>query len=170
MEPRAAVLQASFDLAHLVFNAVVNDLDGEMGLYRLPGGMVPSAAAIIAHAVFGEDMMVGEASESPRVLESQGFSIRTGILEPSPAMTPEWLGMDFDLAGLKGYAEAVFARTSEFLQSATAAQLDRRIATPIGREMSAAEYLGGFGVVHIAEHAGEVSALKGAQGLKGLPF
>lgn len=170
MEPRAAVLKASFDLAHMVFNAVVADLQPGQAAFSLPGGMVPSAAAMIAHMLYGEDMMVGQAGGGTMVLESGDFGRRTGIVRPQPSMTPDWLALDFDIGGLKDYADAVFARTSAFLESADVAALDRRVSTPLGTEVTAAEYLGGFGVVHLAEHTGEVSTLKGAQGVKGLPF
>jgi hypothetical protein len=170
MDPRAEVLKASFDLAHMVFNAVVGDLSEEMARHRLPGGMVPPAAAMIAHVLYGEDMMVGQAFGEPMLIESDGWGATTGILRVSPAMTPDFLTQEFNLGGLKQYAEAVFARTNLLLERATSEQLDRRLPTPIGTEVSAAGYLGGFGVVHIAEHTGEVSALKGAQGAKGLPF
>ena len=170
MEPRATVLKASFDIAHMVFNAVVADLDPAQAEYRLPGDMVPSAAAMIAHAIYGEDMMVGWASAGPTLMDTDSFAARTGITRPQPAMTPDWLSLKFSLDGLKEYATAVFARTNGYLESATAADLDRRVRSPVGSETSGAELLAGFGVVHIAQHTGEISTLKGAQGLKGLPF
>ena len=170
MEARAQVLKASFDTAHMVFDAVVGDLNEEMAGHRLPGGMVATAAAMIAHALYGEDMMLSQASGERMLLHSNGFAAATGILQESPAMTPEWLTQEFKLIGLKDYAKAVFGRTSAFLERASETDLDRRLKSPIGTEMSAAEYLGAFGVVHIAEHTGEVSTLKGAQGVKGLPF
>ncbi len=34
----------------------------------------------------------------------------------------------------------------------------------------AIDYLATFGVVHVSEHAGEIAALKGVRGRKGLPF
>jgi hypothetical protein len=170
MEPRAQVLKSSFELAHMVFNAVVGDLSDEMARHRLPGGMVPTAGAMIAHMLYGEDMMVGQVSGEPMLIDSNGWGAKTGIVRVSPAMTPDWLTQDFNLAGLKEYAQAVFARTEAFLERASAADLDKKMPTPIGGEVSGAEYLGGFAVVHIAEHTGEVSTLKGAQGAKGLPF
>ena len=170
MEPRAALLKSSFDIAHMVFNAVIADLQPEHGAYRLPGGMVPSATAMMAHALYGEDMMVGQASGTAMLLDADGWAARTGIARPQPAMTPEWLALDFKLEGLKEYAAAVFARTTSFLESAYAAAMDRRVQSPVGGQTTGAELLAGFGVVHLAEHTGEISTLKGAQGAKGLPF
>jgi hypothetical protein len=170
MEPRAVVLKCSFDVAHMVFNAVVNDLDDEMASFQLPGGMVPCASAMIAHALYAEDATVAQAADSPTVLESAGRGAATGIVTPSLSMTPEWLAATYKLSGLKEYAAAVFGNTSAFLASATAGQLDRKVTSPFGDTVTAAELLAGLGVVHISEHAGEVSTLKGAQGVKGLPF
>jgi hypothetical protein len=31
-------------------------------------------------------------------------------------------------------------------------------------------FLGGLGLVHLSAHAGEIAALKGVHGVKGLPF
>jgi len=170
MEPRAAVLKASFDVAHMVFHAVTADLTEPVAAYRPPGGTVPAGLSLMAHALFGEDMMVNQQARGEQmVLESAGLTQATGIVNPSPEMTPEWLDSDFKLEGLKEYATVVFAATSAFLESATAEQLDRKVSHPAG-ERTAAEYLAGFGVVHLAEHTGELSALKGAQGEKGLPF
>ena len=171
MEPRAAVLKSTFDIAHMVFNAVTADLTEEQCAFELPGGMVPRAAAIFAHAVYGEDVMVNEwARGMEPVLVRGGFMEKAGITAPSNAMTPDWLAMNYNVGGLKEYAEAVFAETSTYLESATAGDMELMVNTPLGQQMPAANALGAFGIVHISEHAGEISALKGAQGAKGLPF
>ena len=171
MEPRAAVLHSTFDIAHMVFNAVTADLTDEQCVYELPGGTVPRAAAIFAHAVYGEEVMVNEwARGLEPVLLRGGFMEKAGIAATSAAMTPEWLAMQFNLTGLKEYAAEVFAETSAYLESATAEDMDRMVNTPLGQQMPAANAIGAFGIVHISEHTGEISALKGAQGAKGLPF
>jgi hypothetical protein len=154
----------------MVFNVVVADLQPHQAVYRLTGDVVPSAAAMIAHVLYGEDMMLSQASGTPMVLDSDGFASRTGITRPQPSMTPEWLALDFDLDGLKEYAAAVFQRTGAFLDSAGPDALDRRVTSPLGTEVGVAEFLAGFGVVHLAQHTGEVTTLKGAQGARGLPF
>lgn len=170
MDPQARLLKETFGIAHMVFNAVTGDMTDEQCAFEV-GGTVPRAAAIFAHAVFGEDMVVNQMVRGGEtVLERGGFMARTGIAKPSPAITPEFLAMTFDLAGLREYATAVFAETDRFLDSATAAELDREIDTPLGTKMPAGAAMGAFGVVHVSEHAGEISALKGAQGARGLPF
>lgn len=170
MEPRAALIKTSFDTAQMVFNAVVGDLDEETARYTLPGGMVPSAAAMIAHVIYGQDMMVAELSRQPLVLDRPGIRQETGITVVSASMSPEWLACSYNIAGLKQYSAAVFERTGEYLQNVTTAELDLVVPTPIGTQSSAADLLASIGVVHLAEHTGEVSTLKGACGKVGLPF
>jgi hypothetical protein len=155
----------------MVFNSVVGDLDQAFASSRMNGGNVPPAAAIIAHAVFSEDFMVNEQVRGKGTILSQdGFQELTGIRQPGPSMTPHWVSMPFSIDGLRSYAAAVFAETDAFLHTATQAEMDRPVTTPLGTEMGAAEYLAAFGIVHLSEHTGEVSALKGASGLQGLPF
>lgn len=170
MDPRITVLKATFDVAHMVFNAVITDLDEETALYRLPGGLVPPAATVIAHALYSEDTIVAELSGLSRVIDSGRLREATGILAPDPSMTDAWLAQAFELPPLTEYAQSVFARTHAFLAAATNEQLDRLVPTPLGTQVTAAEFLGAFGVVHLAEHTGEVAAIKGATGKRGLPF
>lgn len=170
MEPRAALIKGSFDLVHYLYSAVVQDYSDESAAYAIPGGMVPTPLAILAHALFSEDMMVAEVAQEPLVLNSEGFGEKTGIRQPDPRMSPDWHASAFSLDGLREYADAVFARTNSFLERATAADLDREFTSPIGQPTNAAAFLASFGVVHFSEHIGELSALKGAQGIKGLPF
>lgn len=171
MDPRAQVLKSTFDIAHMVFNAVTADLTEEQCAYTILGGTVPNAAAILAHAIYGEDAVVNRMARGIEPILVRGdFMARSGISAEAMGMTPAWLEMDFRLNGLRAYAEAVFAETSAFLQSASSEELDRPVDTPLGTKMPAAEAIGAFGIVHISEHTGEISALKGAQGGRGLPF
>lgn len=66
------------------------------------------------------------------------------------------------------YAAAVHSATHDYLARLTEDELDRRVDF-FGRENSVADVLTGF-VSHTACHAGEIAAVKGAQGLQGLPF
>ncbi len=123
------------------------------------------------HALYSQDMMVNEhVRQQPKVLETGGFVATTGLAAPEPSMSPEFLSQVFDVGALREYAAALFVQTAAFLESASPTDLDRLIAMPPKPPMDAATYLASFGVVHLAEHTGEISALKGVLGLKGLPF
>jgi hypothetical protein len=88
-----------------------------------------------------------------------------------PAITPEWASaLTMDLPRFQEYAEAVFAATDAYLADLPDAGLDRKIQGATG-----GEYTLGWGIAillgqHGAQHSGEIAALKGVQGLKGLPF
>ncbi len=171
MEPRTALLKAGFDAAHMILLTVIGDLDQETASFRIPRSNVPPLMAVIAHSLYGEDLMVNErARGAESVLIAGGFRAVTGITSPGPSMTPEWLASDFKLDGLRAYANAVFAATDTFISSATSEQLDRLVVSPIGTDVSVGELLIAFSLVHLPVHTGEISTLKGAQMLKGLPF
>jgi hypothetical protein len=85
-------------------------------------------------------------------------------------MSPAFLSQVFDVDALREYAAALFAQTAAFLESPPPGDLERVITTPLGSPMNAATYLASFGLVHLAQHTGEISAVKGVLGVKGLPF
>ena len=171
MDPRAPLLKSSFEIAHMVFNAVVFDLDERMGRHSAPGATIPTPAAIMAHALYSQDMMVNEhVRQQPTVLQMGGFAAKTGLAAPEPSMSPAFLSQVFDVDALREYAAALFAQTAAFLESPPPGDLDRVITTPLGSPMNAATYLASFGLVHLAQHTGEISAVKGVLGVKGLPF
>jgi hypothetical protein len=71
-------------------------------------------------------------------------------------------------AGVREYAQAVFANTDANVAALDPASLGNKMQGPFG-ETTAARMLS-LGVYHLAEHSGEIAALKGIQGQKGLPF
>lgn len=171
VEPRAAVLKAGFDVAHMVLSSVIGDLDEDDGAFAFVEGTVPPVRAILAHLLVGEDMVVNQMVRGREmVLASGGFGAEAGIVEPLPMMTPEWVATHFNMDGLRAYADGVIAETTAFLEHATAAELDRMVGTPLGTEMTAAEVIVGLALVHVSVHAGELAAIKGAIGKQGLPF
>ncbi len=80
-------------------------------------------------------------------------------------------GVTMDLVSFLEYAKAVFAATDEFIAGASDADMDRVVMNPIsGKEEPVAVVLGTLGLWHLQNHQGEIVALKGVQGKKGLPF
>ncbi|MDZ4278451.1 MAG: hypothetical protein U1B78_04870, partial [Dehalococcoidia bacterium] len=111
--------------------------------------------------VFGEDAFVQSRFQGrPTIYESGGM----------PGITPEWAqALKMDLSTFQEYAEAVFAATDSYLANLPNSELERKVQGVLG------EYTLGWGlaillVQHEAEHSGEIAALKGVQGLKGLPY
>ena len=69
---------------------------------------------------------------------------------------------------LLDYAAAVGAATDNYIATLTTKELDRLVPI-MGQEWPVADVLALL-VVHASGHLGEIAALKGIQGVKGLPF
>lgn len=72
-------------------------------------------------------------------------------------------------APIREYAADVQRRALEFLGTMTEAELDRVVDTQFFGKQPVA-FLLQLAATHTAGHAGDIAAIKGIQGLKGLPF
>jgi len=160
-------------LSHGTLRHMLSDCDPELLHKTLPDATIGSIASIFAHAVFAEDVFVHARFQDGQPLyQSGGWEEKTGVPFPGipPAITPEWAAaLKMDLPSFQEYAEAVFAATDAYLEKLPDAELERKIRGATG------EYALGWGIAvllcqHAAQHSGEIAALKGVQGLKGLPF
>ena len=103
------------------------------------------------------------------MLESEGWDAKLGLEAAGPRDASAWADKRFDLATVRDYVAAVQAATDAFLADAEDEVLQRSMETPMG-EQRAIDMLANVGVVHVASHWGEIAALRGVQGEKGLPF
>ena len=131
-----------------------------------PEGKCNSAAKLHAHALSGADFFVtgvlaGKPSKWPE------FASQTGL--PENAM--EIWGSDATISPtvMQAYAEAIKGPILEYVDSLSDEDLDREIDTRFAGKQTIAWVLQLAGS-HTVGHAGEISAVKGTQGLKGLPF
>lgn len=159
--------------SHGTLRHMLSDCDAEFLNRTLPGATIGSIASIYAHVVFAEDVFVHTRFQDGQPLyQSAGWQERTGVPFPGipPAITPEWArALKMDLPKFQEYAEAVFAATDSYLANLPDSEMERKI------QGAAGEYALGWGIAillvqHAAQHSGEIAALKGVQGLKGLPF
>jgi hypothetical protein len=74
-----------------------------------------------------------------------------------------------DLPALHDYARATAQTLESWVASLAPEDLERSIPTPIG-DYNLGPFLEFFIIWHINVHCGEISALKGCQGLKGYPW
>ncbi len=72
-------------------------------------------------------------------------------------------------AAMKEYAEQVQKVTLDYIGTLSDADLDRQVDTQFFGMQNVA-YLLQLAAMHAAGHAGDLAAVKGSQGLKGLPF
>ena len=139
---------------------------------RLSDAKVGSIASIYAHAVFAEDGIVnGVFVGKPLLYQEGGWEAKTGVKHPGgPMQSEDWASsVNMDLGKFQEYAKAVFAQTESYTANLSDADLERKVQGPIG-ETTLGWFLVNILATHFPQHVGEIAALKGVQGLKGLPF
>jgi hypothetical protein len=99
---------------------------------------------------------------------------RTGWSEPHPLDGPwdEWgRRVTIDLPAMRAYAQAVYANTDAYLATVTPEEWSRPLdLTPVGTGHQTVGFLLTLVLLDGAAHCGEISTIKGLQGLQGYPF
>ena len=162
--------QAQYQQANGILEQVIDDCEPD-ALAHVAGGNVGSISAIYAHAVYDEDAMIAGAGRGDLVWKSGGWQEATGLADMSPMQTEEWAqsSPEYDFAAFREYAKAVYAAGDDYFAGLSDDDLVEEIDTFAGK-MPRAQYLGTTCLWHVVNHQGEIAALKGVQGLKGLPF
>ncbi|MHB1134769.1 MAG: DinB family protein [Chloroflexota bacterium] len=151
-------------------DAVTGDLTEEQLGWTPPGTCNPIGATLL-HAIHSEDAFVRRTIQGkPTLFEGEGWGLQLGV-PAEPGRGPSWDALkdkSLSLAKVLAYQQAVRAETDAYLDGLSPEELERQVMTfrgelPVGDVL--ALYLG-----HAAHHLGEISALKGVSGAKGLPF
>lgn len=166
------VLREQLKAAHGILEQAMDGLPHDHLHRRFEGATIQSIATIYTHAVTGEDLLVHKyAMDEQPVLDRDGWRERLDI--DFSAQSLEGIAQAVEgkeLYALREYAQAVYAATDECLSGLSTDDLNRTITFgPMG-DMPLGVYLGNVVAWHIIQHGGEVCALKGIQGGKGLPF
>ena len=160
---RAAIMgpeQAASVLAQV--RAQINEREGN--------GTAGSIGSIYAHIVLSQDNLMSRFLGEPTIYESRGWNEKLGVENPGVFQTPEWSATVKVTKQFDDYANEVFARTEEALGSLTEEDLAKPMEGFGGQPVPALALIANIGLIHVNEHAGEIAALKGVHGLKGLGF
>lgn len=164
------LLRAQFAWIHQLLDGTMSDCSQETADHRGEGWAISPISAIYAHIAITQDGIVhGLVQGRPTLLESDGWDGKLGLEAAGPRDASSWADKRFDLATVRDYAAAVQAATDAFLSEASDDLLEKPMETPMG-EQRAIDMLANVGVAHVASHWGEIAALRGVQGEKGLPF
>jgi hypothetical protein len=139
----------------------------------VPDGTAHSIAAIYAHAHLAHDGVVNGFLRGGAPLFASTWAGKTGVEPPQMQITMEWSrSARVDLPALRQYGEAVMAATEAYLSGLTEPDLDALkdlSAYDLGQR-SVGWMLNALVAGHLNNMAGELSCLKGLQGLRGYPF
>lgn len=193
------LIHFSLGFAFEILEGLVSDLTQEQADWQPPGKANP-IAALYWHTVAYVDQYVHEWGMAPfryiafgEWLEARSAKRELGMgqaplrhsagwqekvviaLPPENPEDPYWdvrairEGLRVDLPALHDYARATAQTLLSWVASLTPEDLERTISTPIG-DYTLDQVLETFIIGHINSHSGEISALKGCQGLKGYPW
>jgi len=154
--------------AHRMLGIALTDLDDKIVSYRA-SDHVNSIAQILAHVVMGEDRLINASCKGgERIFDAQGWEAKTGIPAVQGGVWNDKV-WQMDIPAFLEYQKLVERNAMQYVLSVTPEELERDVTFgPFVQPV--ADQLRGVLVHHMLGHSGEISALKGVQGLKGLPF
>jgi len=158
---------------HDILEQTIADCRQEVLDHNPPGGTITNIGSIYAHTLFAEDNILhGMLQGKAPIYKTANWASRTGLQMPGPGeFSPEWArSVKLNLPVFREYAKAVYAATDAYVGGLSDADLDRKVQTGFVGEQTVGFVLSNVLGWHAAQHTGEVAALKGVQGLKGLPF
>ncbi len=166
------ILRNELKQGHDIIEQAVAGLPNEQLHHQSDGSTIHSIATIYAHTILAEDyFMNGRILDRAPLFDRDDWSSKARIEMLPMGGDPEpWLtsisNVDFD--ALREYAGQVYAESDEMLADLTASDLDRIVK--FVDDMPLGAFLSSVVVWHAVHHGGEICALKGVQGGKGLPF
>ena len=135
-----------------------------------PQGTLSSIGVIWLHLIKEQDNFVAIITEKPPLWKTNGWHERFG-LEKAPSMGEDWshyenLALSTEL--LRAYDEAVRNETRVVLEWTHSNSLDQTVKFFTDNDSKANVWA--LMISHTLIHCGEIAALKGIFGQKGLPF
>ncbi|HUF54838.1 MAG TPA: DinB family protein [Dehalococcoidia bacterium] len=167
------LFRAQINASHDIVEGTVNDLTQEACDTPVEGTAHPIGATY-AHILSSEDFIVNMLCRGQTPLMMGEWAAKTGMSAPPPAPGGDTYGwattVKVDLPQAREYAKAVYKATNEYLDTLSESDLDREMEVPGFGKQPMAFFLGIGALIHPANHIGEISALKGIQGMRGYPF
>jgi hypothetical protein len=157
--------KGQIEQAFSILNTIATGMTDEQ--YNMsPGGSANTPAKSHVHALTAMELFVNGIIRGEEI-EGKTFGPANGL----PANPMEIWGFSgtVQLAPMNDYSAKVKAAVLEYVGSLKDSDLDREIETQFFGKQTAA-WIIQLGVVHLTGHAGDIAAIKGIQGLKGLPF
>lgn len=167
-----SVIREGIAWVHDILERTVADVPESLLHSNPDAATITSIASIYAHVVLGEDMLVqGFLQQKPPLFQAGGWATTTGVPPPAgPRMEPEWArSIRMSLPAFREFASAVYQATDNFVASLSEADIARTLQTGFAGQQTVAWLLQNIVIWHAATHAGEIAALKGMNGLRGLP-
>lgn len=170
------ILLNQLKAAHSTLELTMEGITEEVANYVPPGTANPIAGTY-AHLVFTEDLFLHNFLKKTQPLMETTFKDKTGASETQPAdpkvAYPIWLKeVRLDIKQFRRYAKAVYKESEEHVASLTEKDLIKDVdmsSYGMGSRKTY-DFIANLISGHVYPIMGEISVLKGIQGLKGFPF
>jgi hypothetical protein len=161
-----------YRLAHQWLESTIDGMTGEQVNFCPEGTALPPGAQY-CHHVQGLDGIFNGMLGGKAPLMTGEFAGRFGTSDPAPS--GDWAAWarsaEVDLDAARAYASAVYEATDAHLAGLSDSDLDGKVDLSMwGMGEQPLSYLLDVMLLDTALHTGEISAIKGMQGLKGYPF
>jgi hypothetical protein len=137
----------------------------------VPAGTANPISAIFVHFLTSEDFFIQTLLRGmPQLWDEGDWSAKTGVVK-IPGYGGEWAEFKHKTIAMEPvfeYQKVIRAATDSYLKTLTPVELVRRVNFA-GEDQPTTTILGLL-ARHIVFHSGEIAALKGIQGSKGLPY
>ncbi|MFA9288457.1 MAG: DinB family protein [Weeksellaceae bacterium] len=161
---------------HGVLEQTMEGVTDEVAHFMPPAKANPIAGTY-AHLVFSEDLFMHNFLMKTKPLVESTYKDNTGASEEHPmewvTAYPKWLKeVKLDVTKFREYATAVYAATEEYVAALTDEDLEKDVdmsAFGMGSKKTH-DFIANIISGHAYSITGEISVLKGIQGLKGYPF
>lgn len=170
------ILLTQLKAVHSALEQTMEGVTDEVAHFMPPEKANP-IAGVYAHLIFGEDMFLHSfLKKSPTLMETT-FKDKTGASELHPmeweTEYPRWLReVRLDMGAFNKYAKAVFGASEEYVATLNDEDVEKEIdlsAFGMGTKKQY-DFIANLLSGHAYSIMGEISVLKGIQGLKGYPF
>jgi uncharacterized damage-inducible protein DinB len=166
-----AFIRSSIEAVNGMVDTAMQDLTDEVVNFQ-PGGTANTIAQLLAHVCTGQDLLVNDKLliGGGATLHDSGWAAKTGIPLERPLIWQQRDAWRLNLPGFDAFRREVAASALRLIDSMSEADLDRMAAWIRGPERPVGMLWQAIYINHGLGHCGEISAIKGMQGLKGLPI
>jgi hypothetical protein len=164
------LVRGQYQMLFQFLDMTMADCTSEVAAKHDDGWTIHPIGTIYLHvAISADTSMSGMSGAEQTILVRDGWDKKLGVDSPESRQTEDSGDFVPDIAIAREYTAAVAKGVDEFFAAATDDQMNAEMDGPLGKS-TVIEVLANIGVTHIASHWGEIAALKGVQGQKGLPF
>lgn len=161
-------LRWAYELLEMTMADVTTEL-----AHAAPPGVANPLAATYAHALSDLDVIPNHLLQGKPIRFETDWKDKTGISEPQWFSDAEWAGrVKVDLTAARQYGKAMYENADAYIASLTEEDLAREVDLSfVGLGTRSVSWcLTALITSHLNNMAGEISVLKGIQGLRGYPF